>query len=64
MCNLKPVGTNEKMKDVVTIIALVPRDLWWGRWREDQDNEGKGCLPRFKLCCLGPPAHDFKAAFL
>lgn len=41
MCNLKPVGTNEKMKGVVTIIALVPRDLWWGHLREEKDNKGK-----------------------
>lgn len=41
MCNLKPVGTNEKMKGVVTIIALVPQDLWWGHLREEKDNKGK-----------------------
>lgn len=41
MCNLKPVGTNEKMKGVVTIIALVPRDLWWGFLREVNDKKGK-----------------------
>lgn len=29
MGNLEPLGTNEKMKGIATIIALVPCGLWW-----------------------------------
>lgn len=45
MYNLKPVGTNEKMKVIVTIIALVPWGLWWDHLREETDKGEKDfCL--------------------
>lgn len=63
--NLEPLGTNEKMKRIVIIIALVPRGLLWENLREEKDNKGekKKILPSIKLCYLEPPSHDFKATF-
>lgn len=61
--NLEPLGSNEKMKGIVTVIVLVPWGLWWEHLREEDNNKEKRNLPRIQLCCLGPAAHDFKATF-
>lgn len=61
--HLEPLGTNEKMKALLSLLLWCHEVSLWEHLREERGYKEKRNLPGTKLCCLGPPSLDFKDTF-